>query len=301
MAYLRTIILLMCAWISFTGLHVLAAQGRVYRPEGSGFDADFASGDGSDAEDFFAEDKKETAPIDEHFGREGVVHPKSEPPPKIEPPPFGGRLPNNVDTELSGYPPRRTEGTHPPRKDDSWEEDTFEEESGDDEFIDNNGGGFVDREKDRHRDKDREEEVDRSFEVSITRRPIFVPRTSSDDFVLVDRATTLPPRDWRTSSDVVIHPDDISRGDGDGWNSNSDLSRTKEYRGQSSFFHIFSDPLVLAGIIGGAVLALLCIVLLVMFMIYRMRKKDEGSYALGEPKRTYDIKYTRTKDQEFFA
>ena len=35
----------------------------------------------------------------------------------------------------------------------------------------------------------------------------------------------------------------------------------------------------------GAVVGLLCAILCVMFVVYRMRKKDEGSYALDEPKR----------------
>lgn len=69
----------------------------------------------------------------------------------------------------------------------------------------------------------------------------------------------------------------------------------------SPFAFMFKDPLILAGIIGGAVLALLCIVLLIMFTIYRMRKKDEGSYALDEPKKSYGFAYKRAKDQEFFA
>jgi len=70
----------------------------------------------------------------------------------------------------------------------------------------------------------------------------------------------------------------------------------------TSFLAMIWDPLVLAGIIGGAVLALLCIVLLIMFMIYRMRKKDEGSYVLDDStRRTYDIRYTRTKDEEFLG
>lgn len=38
--------------------------------------------------------------------------------------------------------------------------------------------------------------------------------------------------------------------------------------------------------IGGAVVGLLCAILVVMFIVYRMRKKDEGSYALDEPKRS---------------
>jgi len=54
-----------------------------------------------------------------------------------------------------------------------------------------------------------------------------------------------------------------------------------------------------AGLIGGAVLILLMIVLILMFVVYRMRKKDEGSYSLDEPRQTFG--YTRAKDQEFFA
>lgn len=30
-------------------------------------------------------------------------------------------------------------------------------------------------------------------------------------------------------------------------------------------------------------MGLLCAILLVMYLVYRMRKKDEGSYALDEP------------------
>ncbi|CAH2262996.1 jg18697 [Pararge aegeria aegeria] len=43
---------------------------------------------------------------------------------------------------------------------------------------------------------------------------------------------------------------------------------------------------VVSPVIGGAVVGLLCAILVVMFIVYRMRKKDEGSYALDEPKRS---------------
>lgn len=62
-----------------------------------------------------------------------------------------------------------------------------------------------------------------------------------------------------------------------------------------------STVVCFSGIIGGAVVGLLCAVLLVMFIVYRMRKKDEGSYALDEPKRSPQHAYTRAKNQEFFA
>lgn len=42
---------------------------------------------------------------------------------------------------------------------------------------------------------------------------------------------------------------------------------------------------MMTAMIGGAVVGLLCAILLVMFIVYRMRKKDEGSYTMDEPKR----------------
>ncbi|XP_026676249.1 syndecan [Diaphorina citri] len=58
-----------------------------------------------------------------------------------------------------------------------------------------------------------------------------------------------------------------------------------------------SDP-----VIGGAVVGLLCAILVVMFIVYRMRKKDEGSYALEEPKRSpASNSYMKNSNREFYA
>jgi hypothetical protein len=55
-------------------------------------------------------------------------------------------------------------------------------------------------------------------------------------------------------------------------------------------------------VIGGAVVGLLCAILLVMFIVYRMRKKDEGSYSLDEPKRSTSANpYARGANKEFYA
>ena len=56
-----------------------------------------------------------------------------------------------------------------------------------------------------------------------------------------------------------------------------------------------------SAIIGGSVVLLLCTILLVMFIVYRMRKKDEGSYALDEPKLMPNYSYQRAPDKEFYA
>lgn len=64
----------------------------------------------------------------------------------------------------------------------------------------------------------------------------------------------------------------------------------------------FAQPGILAAVIGGAVVGLLCAILVVMFIVYRMRKKDEGSYALEEMKRCPATNpYMKPNHREFFA
>uniref|UniRef100_A0A6M2DYE2 Syndecan n=1 Tax=Xenopsylla cheopis TaxID=163159 RepID=A0A6M2DYE2_XENCH len=65
----------------------------------------------------------------------------------------------------------------------------------------------------------------------------------------------------------------------------------------------FAQPGILAAVIGGAVVGLLCAILVVMFIVYRMRKKDEGSYALEEPKRSpaSNTYAKNSNNREFYA
>lgn len=63
-------------------------------------------------------------------------------------------------------------------------------------------------------------------------------------------------------------------------------------------------PGLLAAISGGAVVGLLLTILLVMFVVYRMRKKDEGSYALDEGQHQpphYSYAYQKAPTKEFYA
>merc|ERR1712079_970395 len=63
--------------------------------------------------------------------------------------------------------------------------------------------------------------------------------------------------------------------------------------------NFFAQPGIITG---GTVVGLLCIILLVMFIVYRMRKADEGSYALNEPKRSPNVhSYLKAPSREFFA
>lgn len=62
-------------------------------------------------------------------------------------------------------------------------------------------------------------------------------------------------------------------------------------------------PGILAAVIGGFVVGILAAILLVMFIVYRMRKKDEGSYALDEQKQPpiYPYAYQKAPTKEFYA
>ncbi|MFH4974594.1 hypothetical protein AB6A40_001303 [Gnathostoma spinigerum] len=66
---------------------------------------------------------------------------------------------------------------------------------------------------------------------------------------------------------------------------------------------ILLKPGILAAVIGGTVVGILASILLVMFVVYRMRKKDEGSYALDEPKQPprYSYAYQKAPTKEFYA
>lgn len=63
---------------------------------------------------------------------------------------------------------------------------------------------------------------------------------------------------------------------------------------------LMAKPGLLAAIIAGAVVGLLLMVLLVMFIVYRMRKKDEGSYPLDEQK-FQNYPYAKAPTKEFYA
>ncbi|NWR47841.1 SDC1 protein, partial [Regulus satrapa] len=58
---------------------------------------------------------------------------------------------------------------------------------------------------------------------------------------------------------------------------------------------------VLGGVIAGGLVGLMFAVFLVAFMLYRMKKKDEGSYSLDEPKQSNGGYQKPHKQEEFYA
>ncbi|KAL5014990.1 hypothetical protein ScPMuIL_009260 [Solemya velum] len=97
----------------------------------------------------------------------------------------------------------------------------------------------------------------------------------------------------KMDQDTTSKPVDEDRDDEDDGINNEELG--------ASTVHVMKQPGLLAAVIGGAVVGLLCAVLLVMFIVYRMRKKDEGSYALDEPPKYPNYSYSKAQDKEFYA
>ncbi|XP_037080184.1 syndecan-like [Pollicipes pollicipes] len=119
--------------------------------------------------------------------------------------------------------------------------------------------------------------------------------------------------DWEDGTEhnngIVIQPEDTLDGAGNAIEDGTvdgrptphglDGMGSKALDRNTSFF---AQPGILAAVVGGAVVGLLCAILLVMLIVYRMRKKDEGSYALDEPKRSLTGNtYSKNYNKEFYA
>ncbi|CAI2725175.1 unnamed protein product [Schistosoma spindalis] len=120
---------------------------------------------------------------------------------------------------------------------------------------------------------------------------------------------SLGPKSSQSSSENVAHklgpfePNTLSGGvSAVRQTSIHSRSLHQSWNSGTSTSKILSQPGVIAGIVGSVVLVLLLLILLILFCIYRLRKKDEGSYALDEPKKlpTVDT-YTRAPTREFYA
>nr|XP_025034507.1 syndecan-1 [Pelodiscus sinensis] len=130
---------------------------------------------------------------------------------------------------------------------------------------------------------------------------------SEDD---VDSPTTIPPRHIDPIHDKEILSPEESSGDGGDFiftedptilqeSELVDSSRDAEAAGTSQ--GLMDKKEVLGGVIAGGLIGLLFAVFLVGFMLYRMKKKDEGSYSLDEPKQSNGGYQKPQKQEEFYA
>ncbi|KAK8750828.1 hypothetical protein OTU49_015018, partial [Cherax quadricarinatus] len=204
----------------------------------------------------------------------------------------GSELPH-TDHEGSGFgnKDRPYDASYDTYDNDDTEDDDYDKEyfspkynaPGTDERHEGSGGGgmYIDPDSDSGTEKDEHEDIihdtikndieEVSEEITIEEKPTVeeLPQT------------TPPPT---LTDDIMDSPIQIHT--------------TKTDDRQVS---IFAQPGILAAFIGGAVVGLLCAILLVMFIVYRMRKKDEGSYPLDEPKRMPLTSSYSPNDKEIYA
>lgn len=167
--------------------------------------------------------------------------------------------------------------------------DDYDDEAAD-EYEDD---GDYDDDEDYYDDEtgDTETSTDSGQVVSVDNT-----NTASDDGVEED-----DDDDYDDYNDLPgsIDDDDDHRGVYDDVGDDEDQLGKEPFNGVSSFL---DRPGMLAAIIGGAVVGLFCAILLVMLIVYRVRKKDEGSYMLDEPKRSLTGNgVSRNYNKEFYA
>ncbi|CAL1542194.1 unnamed protein product [Lymnaea stagnalis] len=150
--------------------------------------------------------------------------------------------------------------------------------------------------------------------------PVSTPKSSQGEtsmeedkkVINIDEPTDNTPKTVTEENGTMVIDEDINvnidKTDGNTGSSEevdednkSGTDRNSQASVEKASSEIMTQPGILAGIIGGSVVVLLCVVLLIMFLIYRMRKKDEGSYPLDEPRKPPNYSYVRAPEKEFYA
>ncbi|XP_060643174.2 syndecan-1 [Anolis sagrei] len=83
--------------------------------------------------------------------------------------------------------------------------------------------------------------------------------------------------------------------------TNRGIDIPKDEKSEAAAQGILDRKEVLGGVIAGGLVGLLFAGFLVGFMLYRMKKKDEGSYSLDEPKQSNGGYQKPQKQEEFYA
>jgi len=207
---------------------------------------------------------------------------------------------SSIDT---GYPPYGKEDRNQP----TGFEDYNESEKEKDTYVDKPSHTFDFNQPDHsdsyhESEKDKEIYVDKPSNTFDFNQPhhsdsdiSFVGSSDTDERIPYVEVTSEPkvPAPTTTSTTTERQPD---------WATGDHQEVHKKGPTSNRPASFFAQPGILAAVIGGAVVGLLCAILLVMFIVYRMRKKDEGSYALDEPKRAHNVNsYAKPPSREFYA
>ncbi|XP_026790201.3 syndecan-1 [Pangasianodon hypophthalmus] len=131
------------------------------------------------------------------------------------------------------------------------------------------------------------------------------PEASGD---AVESTTVQAIEDNSVEKDIIVEErkPNTKKTRVDGTVSENEISRSEQPGSESDFARSDNDSLlerkeVLAGVIAGGVVGLAFAIMLVSLMVYRMKKKDEGSYSLDEHKHPNGGYQKPQKQEEFLA
>ncbi|XP_008846083.1 syndecan-2 isoform X2 [Nannospalax galili] len=132
-----------------------------------------------------------------------------------------------------------------------------------------------------------------------TSRPLpKIPFTSAASKVETMTLKTQSHTPAQTKSPEEIDKEEVRVSDAEG-KSGPAVKSTDVYTEKHSD-NLFKRTEVLAAVIAGGVIGFLFAIFLILLLVYRMRKKDEGSYDLGERKPS-SAAYQKAPTKEFYA
>ncbi|XP_004679766.1 PREDICTED: syndecan-2 [Condylura cristata] len=132
-----------------------------------------------------------------------------------------------------------------------------------------------------------------------TSRPLpKIPFTSAAPKVETTAPKTQNKIPAQTKSPEEIDKEKVSLSDSEQKSDTSEENKIVYTEKHSD--NLFKRTEVLAAVIAGGVIGFLFAIFLILLLVYRMRKKDEGSYDLGERKPS-SAAYQKAPTKEFYA
>ncbi|XP_007250505.3 syndecan-2-B [Astyanax mexicanus] len=167
----------------------------------------------------------------------------------------------------------------------------------DDDYNSGSGSGFSEDDEDRV--SVRKENMNPVETFTQTSSPSLETPSHIDYSSAVD--TT---EDYQTDTEVFDYQTEGTQGIDVPTSTSSSPSLSQEsekhHEGKKTSETLFQRTEVLAAVIAGGVIGFLFAIFLILILVYRMRKKDEGSYDLGERKPP-STAYQKAPTKEFYA
>ncbi|KAM9488129.1 syndecan-2-like isoform 1-T1 [Clarias gariepinus] len=159
----------------------------------------------------------------------------------------------------------------------------------DDEFNSGSGSGFIESDDEDVRIMDRTQNIKPTQHSTQTSSP----RLETTSFAVPDIWVASTHAGQQVTEKEKPQDSDLATSTSMSPQLGSDSDKQNELQSENL-------TEVLAAVIAGGVIGFLFAIFLILLLVYRMRKKDEGSYDLGERKLP-NTAYQKAPDKEFYA